>query len=166
MEQEVEPVWRDIEEDDTIPDAVLRKAADVGLFGFSIPEAYGGLGLPMVARALVYEELGHTRAGFTSVVGLHCGIGTSVIVQLGSERQKQRCLPRLASGEWLGAFALTEPGAGSDAAAISTTAERKGDRWVINGAKHFITNSLRAQVFTVFARPARPRPAAASQRSW
>ena len=151
VEQEVEPIWRQIEETNSIPPEVLRKAGEIGLFGFNIPEEYGGLGLSMVGKALVYEELGRTHAGFATTVGLHNGIASTGIVQLGNERQKQHYLPRMAAGEWLGAFALTEPGAGSDAAAISTRAERRGDRWVLNGTKHFITNAHLARVFTVFA---------------
>jgi len=150
-EREVEPIWRQIEQEDQIPERVLRAAGDLGLFGLSIPEAYGGLELPMQAKALVYEELGRTHAGFTSIIGTHCGIGTTAIVQLGSEEQKRKYLPKLATGEWIGAFGLTEPDAGSDAASLKTRAERKGDRWVLNGTKHFITNSQLAKVFTVFA---------------
>ena len=150
-EAEIEPIWRKIEDEDEIPAAVLERAGGLGLFGLTIPEEYGGLGLPMLAKALVYQELGRTHAGFVSIIGTHCGIGTTAIVSLGSEEQKRRYLPKLATGEWVGAFALTEPGAGSDAASISTTAERRGDRWVLNGTKHFITNAHVAKVFTVFA---------------
>jgi acyl-CoA dehydrogenase len=150
-ESEIEPIWREIEDKDEIPPAVLAKAGALGLFGLTIPEEYGGLGLPMLAKALVYEELGRTHAGFVSIIGTHCGIGTTAIVNLGTEEQKKRYLPKLATGEWVGAFGLTEPGAGSDAASIATTAEKRGDRWVLNGTKHFITNAHVAKVFTVFA---------------
>jgi acyl-CoA dehydrogenase len=150
-EREVETIWQKIEADDEIPADVLTRAGALGLFGLTIPEEYGGLGLPMLAKALVYETLGHTHAGFVSIIGTHCGIGTTAIVALGSEEQKKRYLPKLATGEWIGAFALTEPGAGSDAASIATTATRKGDRWILNGTKHFITNARIARVFTVFA---------------
>jgi acyl-CoA dehydrogenase len=150
-EREVESIWRKIEDEDEIPAAVLQKAGALGLFGLTIPEEYGGLGLPMLAKALVYETLGHTHAGFVSIIGTHCGIGTTAIVALGSDAQKKTYLPKLANGEWIGAFALTEPGAGSDAASIATTATRRGDRWVLNGTKHFITNARMANVFTTFA---------------
>ena len=150
-ESEIEPIWRDIEDKDEVPPAVLAKAGQLGLFGLTIPEEFGGLGLPMLAKALVYEELGRTHAGFVSIIGTHCGIGTTAIASLGTEEQKKRYLPKLASGEWIGAFGLTEPGAGSDAASIATTAQRRGDRWVLNGTKHFITNAHVATVFTVFA---------------
>ena len=150
-EAEIEPIWRKIEDEDEIPAAVLRKAGALGLFGLTIPDEFGGLGLPMLAKALVYQELGRTHAGFVSIIGTHCGIGTTAIVSLGNEAQKKEYLPKLATGEWIGAFALTEPGAGSDASSISTTANKRGDRWVLNGTKHFITNAHVAKVFTVFA---------------
>jgi acyl-CoA dehydrogenase len=150
-QQEVDTRWREIEERDEVPQSVLQRAGDLGLFGLTIPQEYGGLGLPMVARALIYEALGRTHAGFTSIIGTHCGIGTTAIVALGTDEQKQKYLPRMATGEWIGAFGLTEPGAGSDASSISTNAVRHGDSWVLNGTKHFITNSRIAQVFTVFA---------------
>jgi acyl-CoA dehydrogenase len=150
-EREIESIWQKIEAEDEIPAEVLTRAGALGLFGLTIPEEYGGLGLPMLAKALVYEALGHTHAGFVSIIGTHCGIGTTAIVALGSEEQKKTYLPKLATGEWIGAFALTEPGAGSDAASIATTATRRGDRWALNGTKHFITNARMARVFTVFA---------------
>ena len=150
-EREVESIWQTIEAEDEIPADVLKSAGALGLFGLTIPEEYGGLGLPMLAKALVYEALGRSHAGFVSIIGTHCGIGTTAIVALGSDEQKKTYLPMLATGEWIGAFALTEPGAGSDAASIATAAERKGDRWVLNGTKHFITNARMARVFTVFA---------------
>ena len=150
-EREVESIWQRIEAEDEIPADVLKSAGALGLFGLTIPEEYGGLGLPMLAKALVYEALGRSHAGFVSIIGTHCGIGTTAIVALGSDEQKKTYLPMLATGEWIGAFALTEPGAGSDAASIATTAARKGDRWILNGTKHFITNARMARVFTVFA---------------
>ena len=94
-EGEVEPIWRKIEDEDEIPAEVLKKAGALGLFGLTIPEEYGGLGLPMLAKALVYETLGHTHAGFVSIIGTHCGIGTTAIVSLGSEEQKKAYLPKL-----------------------------------------------------------------------
>ena len=150
-ESEIEPIWRKIEDEDEIPADVLTRAGRLGLFGLTIPEEYGGLGLPMLAKVLVYEELGRSHAGFVSIIGSHCGIGTTAIVSLGTDAQKTQYLPKLATGEWVGAFALTEPGAGSDAASIATTAEKRGDGWILNGTKHFITNAHVAKVFTVFA---------------
>jgi acyl-CoA dehydrogenase len=158
-DREVEPVWRSIEADDEVPERILKAAAEIGLFGLTISDQYGGLGLPMLAKALVYEELGRTHAGFTSIIGTHCGIGTTAIAMLGNEAQKRHYLPRLASGQWVGAFALTEPDAGSDAASIRTRAELQDGHWVLNGTKHFITNAHLARVFTVFAVTDRARGA-------
>jgi acyl-CoA dehydrogenase len=148
----VDPCWAEIERTNDIPRSLLTDAGVLGLFGISIPEEYGGLGLPMVARALVYQELGRTHAGFTSIIGTHCGIGVSVIVGSGSAEQKRRYLPSLATGEVIAAFALTEPEAGSDAANLRLRATRDGADWVLSGTKHFITNSRIAGLFTVFAR--------------
>lgn len=148
---EVDPVAEQIEDEDRIPDSVLDKAKELGLFGLSIPEEYGGLGLNMVGKTAILEELGKTHNGFTSMIGAHNGIGTVGIVELGTEEQKKRFLPKMATGEWIGAFALSEPEAGSNAAAIRTRAERKGDRYILNGMKHFITNGPEAHVITVMA---------------
>lgn len=150
--EQVDPLWKTIEDEDEIPPKLLARAADLGLFGLSIPPEYGGLGLPMIARALVYEQLGRTHAGFTSIIGTHCGIGVSVIVRAGSEEQKRRFLPSLASGDVVAAFALTEPEAGSDAGNLRLLATRDGAGWRLDGTKHFITNSKIAGLFTVFAR--------------
>ncbi|ASS97679.1 acyl-CoA dehydrogenase [Geobacillus thermocatenulatus] len=151
VKEVVEPVAMDIEENDHIPEDIIEKSKAMGLFGLSIPEEYGGLGLSMVGKCAIYEELGKTHNGYTTLIGAHTGIGTVGIVELGTEEQKQRYLPKMATGEWIGAFALTEPSAGSNAAAIKTTAVRKGDRYIINGSKHYITNAVDAHVFTVMA---------------
>lgn len=151
VDEVVEPVAQQIEKEDKIPESVISKAKELGLFGLSIPEEYGGLGLSMVGRCVVYEELGRTHSGVRSLLGAHNGIGTYGIVSEGTEEQKKRYLPRMARGELIGAFALTEPEAGSDAANIKTTAEKKGDRWILNGVKHFITNGPIADVVTVLA---------------
>jgi len=152
VREKVDPRWKDIEDQDSVPTDLLAAAGELGLFGISIPEEYGGLGLGMLDRAMLYEELGRTHAGFTSIIGTHCGIGTTVIVTAGSEEQKRRYLPDLASGRVIGAFALTEPEAGSDAGSLRLKATRDGDEWVLSGSKHYITNSQLANVFTVFAR--------------
>jgi acyl-CoA dehydrogenase len=148
---EVEPVAHLIEENDEIPQNIIDMAKEMGLFGLSIPEEYGGLGVSMVGKCAIYEELGKTHNGFTTLIGAHTGIGTVGIVEMGNEQQKRRYLPKMASGEWIGAFALTEPSAGSNAANIKTTAVRKGDRYILNGSKHYITNARDAHVFTVMA---------------
>ncbi|MDI3328607.1 MAG: acyl-CoA dehydrogenase family protein [Alicyclobacillaceae bacterium] len=147
----VEPAAERIEEEDRIPESIVEQAKELGLFGLSIPEEYGGLGLNMVGKCAILEELGKTHNGFTTLIGAHNGIGSVGIVELGNEEQKRRFLPKMATGEWLGAFALSEPEAGSNAAGIRTRAERKGDRYILNGMKHFITNGPEAHVITVMA---------------
>lgn len=151
VDREVDPLASEIEETDRIPQRLVDSAKALGLFGLSIPEEYGGLGLGVLGRSLVYEVLGRTAAGFTSLVGAHTGIGTSGIAELGSADLKRRYLPRLASGEMIAGFALSEPNAGSDAARITTTAVRRGDRFILDGRKHYITNGPDGQLFTVIA---------------
>lgn len=151
VDKEVEPRAQEIEENDAIPEIIIKKAKEMGLFGLSIPEQYEGLGLGMVDKCLIFEELGRTHNGFTSLVGSHNGIGTMGIVMMGTEEQKSRYLPAMAKGDAIGAFALTEPNAGSDASNIKTTAVKRGDKWIINGSKHFITNGPVASTFTVMA---------------
>lgn len=148
--KEVEPLAQQIEEENVTPKHLLERAAELGLFGLSIPQEYGGLGVGMLGKCMIYEELGHGPNFFSSIIGGHNGIGSVGIVQLGNEEQKARYLPRMASGE-VGAFALTEPSAGSDPTSLKTTAERKGDRYILNGTKQFITNGDIAGVFTVMA---------------
>jgi acyl-CoA dehydrogenase len=147
----VEPEAQTIEEEDRIPEHIVQQAKELGLFGLSIPTEYGGLGLNMTGKCMLLEELGKTHNGFTSLIGAHTGIGSVGIVEMGNEEQKQRFLPRMAAGEWIGAFALSEPEAGSNASNLRTRAERKGDRYILNGMKHFITNGPEADVITVMA---------------
>lgn len=147
----VEPVAQTIEQEDLVPEKVTEQAKELGLFGLSIPTEYDGLGLNMTEKCMLLEELGKTHNGFTSLIGAHTGIGTVGIVKLGNEEQKRRFLPEMARGERLGAFALSEPEAGSNAANLRTRAERKGDRYILNGMKHFITNGPEADVITVMA---------------
>ena len=152
MEQSVNPRWREIEEAGAIPDDLLAEARELGLLGLSIPEAYGGLGLPVVQKALVHEMLGRGPWSLSTYISVHTGIGCVGLVRFGSEAQKKKYLPKMASGEWIGSFALTEPQAGSDAGALQTTAVRDGNDWVLNGTKTFITNAPKAHHFMVFAR--------------
>ncbi len=151
VQQELEPISREVEDTDEIPEPVVQQMRDLGLFGLSIPPEYGGLGLGALGECLVYEELSKTNAAFRSRVATNNGIGSQGIVLDGTEEQKQKYLPRLASGEWTGCFALSEPEAGSDASNIRTTARLDGDAWVLEGKKHFITNGSIAEVATVFA---------------
>jgi len=151
VQEAVEKVAMEIEENDEIPVHIVEASKEMGLFGLSIPEEYGGLGLDMVGKCAIYEELGKTHNGYTTLIGAHTGIGSVGIVELGTEEQKEKYLPKMATGEWIGAFALTEPSAGSNAANLKTKAVRKGDKYILNGSKHYITNSLCGHVFTVMA---------------
>jgi acyl-CoA dehydrogenase len=141
-----------LEAEDAVPPEIVEEMRALGLFGLSIPEAYGGVGLSMSEEAKVIFELGRTAFAFRSVIGTTVGIGSQGIVIDGTEAQKSEWLPRLASGETVASFALTEPGAGSDAAAVQTSATRDGDNYRLNGTKRFITNAPRAGMFTVMAR--------------
>jgi len=122
------------------------------LLGLSIPPEYGGLGLSVVQKTLAHEMLGRGPWGLASFISVHTGIGCVGIVRFASREQKARYLPKMASGEWIGSFALTEPQSGSDAAALQTKAERRGDSYILNGRKTFITNAPRAHHFVTFAR--------------
>ncbi|MBY0269733.1 MAG: acyl-CoA dehydrogenase family protein [Burkholderiales bacterium] len=151
LREQVDPRSRAIEETDAIPDDLLQLARDMGLFGLTIPEEYGGSGLDLAGKCAIEEVMGRTNYGFATLIGNHTGISTTGITALGNAGQKKKFLPKMASGEWIGAFALTEPQAGSDPAAMRTTAVKKGDRYVLNGEKIYITNAGLAQVFTVMA---------------
>jgi acyl-CoA dehydrogenase len=141
-----------VAETDQIPAALLQEMKDLGLFGLCLPEEYGGLGLTMEEEVLAAMELGKTSPAFRSAIGSNNGIGSTGIVIDGTPAQKEKYLPRLASGELIGSFCLTEPEAGSDAASLRTTAVRDGDHYVLNGTKRFITNAPEAGLFTVMAR--------------
>ncbi|UEM01331.1 acyl-CoA dehydrogenase family protein [Skermanella rosea] len=141
-----------IAEEDSIPADIVTEMRELGLFGLSVPEEYGGLGLNMTEEVQVAFELGQTSPAFRSLIGTNNGIGSQGIVIDGTEEQKRKYLPRLASGEIIGSFALTEPGSGSDAASLRTSARRDGDDYVLNGTKRYITNAPEAGLFTVMAR--------------
>jgi acyl-CoA dehydrogenase len=149
--KEVDPRSRWIEENDAIPDDLVQKTRELGLFGLTIPEQYGGIGLDLAGKCAIEEVMGQTNYGFATLIGNHTGISTTGITALGNELQKKKYLPRMATGEWIGCFALTEPEAGSDPAAMRTTAVKKGDRYVLNGEKIYITNAPVASVFTMMA---------------
>ena len=146
------PAEDHVEHHDEVPAGLIEEMKEMGLFGLSIPEAYGGLGLSMEQECRVAHEIGQASLAFRSVLGTNVGIGSQGILMDGTEQQKTEILPRVASGELVMSFALTEPGAGSDSAAIATRAERDGDSYVINGVKRFITNAPRAGAFTLMAR--------------
>jgi acyl-CoA dehydrogenase len=141
-----------VADDDAIPDDIVAEMRSLGLFGLSIPAEYGGLGLNMTEEVRVTFELGQTSPVFRSRFGTNIGIGSQGIVIDGTEEQKRYYLPKLAAGEITGAFALTEPDSGSDAASLRTSAKRDGDHYLLNGTKRFITNAPEAGLFTVMAR--------------
>ena len=156
VSERLRPLEERVAEEDEVPHDVVAEMRDMGLFGLSIPEAYGGLGLSMTEEVRVALELGRTTPAFRSVFGTNVGIGSQGLVMAGSEAQKREWLPRIASGEIITSFALTEPGAGSDSASVQTKAVRHGDVYRLSGTKRFITNADKASLFTVMARTGEP----------
>ena len=152
VEARLMPLEHQVAEDDAIPTDLVDEMRQLGLFGLTIPSEYGGLGLSMSEEIQIMFELGRTSPAFRSVIGTNNSIGSQGLVISGTPAQKQRYLPRLASGELIGSFALTEPSAGSDAASVRTSARRDGNGYVLNGTKRYITNAPQAGLFTVFAR--------------
>ena len=150
-EKEVAPIAAEIDENERFPEETWHKLADMGMMGVAYPEEYGGAGLSYVNYIGVCEELAKHCATTSVMVSAHSSLCCWPISEYGTEEQKQKYLTKLASGEWLGAFGLTEPGAGTDSAMQKTVAEDKGDHWVLNGSKIFITNAGFANVFVVFA---------------
>lgn len=146
------PLETQVDQSDEIPEALVQRMRDLGLFGHSIPEAYGGAGLTSEELSMVNIEVSQAATTFRARFGGNTGIASESLVVDGTEEQKRRYLPGLASGAVTGCFALTEPGAGSDATALTTEAVRDGDDYLISGRKCFITNAPIAGLFTVFAR--------------
>ncbi len=152
VNREVIPREDEIEETDSVPEFLREEAAKMGLFGYALPEVYGGLGFDMEEEVRLCFEVGRTSPAFRSLFGTNNGIAGQTIANYGTEEQKQRYLPALASGEAVGCFALTEAEAGSDPSGLRTRAKRDGEEYVINGSKRFITNAELSTVFVVFAR--------------
>jgi acyl-CoA dehydrogenase len=150
--ERLRPLEAEVETADAVPDAVVREMRELGLFGLSIAPGYGGLGLTMAEEARVAIELGHTTPAFRSAFGTNVGIGSQGLVIAGTEAQKAEWLPKIASGEVITSFALTEPDVGSDSGAVKTRAVKDGDVYRLTGTKRFITNADKAQLFTVMAR--------------
>ena len=146
------PLEPKVSEEDKIPEEVVQEMRDLGLFGLTIPQEYGGIGLNTEQECRVVMELGRTSPAFRSIFGTNNGIGSQGIVMDGTNEQKSYYLPKLASGEIIGSFALTEPEAGSDAGSLQTKATLEGDEYILSGTKRYITNAPNAQLFTVFAR--------------
>ncbi|MCR4399200.1 MAG: acyl-CoA dehydrogenase family protein [Firmicutes bacterium] len=151
VEREIAPRARELDASGEMPWANVRALADLGYFGINIPEEYGGIGADSVSLALVVEEIARGCAATALIYEVHCSLCAEVIKRFGSEQQKRKYLPLLASGKSLGAFALTEPGAGSDAGSAKTSAVADGQRYVLEGQKCFITSGNVAGVFVVFA---------------
>lgn len=146
------PAEAQVDEDNAIPTDIISEMQNLGLFGLSIPEEYGGLGLTMSEEVELTFRLGRASPAFRSLIGTNNGIGSQGILLDGTDQQKQKWLPRLASGEIIGSFALTEPDSGSDAASISLSAQPDGSDFILNGTKRYITNAPIAGLFTVMAR--------------
>ncbi|MGY1914309.1 acyl-CoA dehydrogenase family protein [Blastococcus sp. SYSU DS0973] len=152
IRESVVPREEQIEDEDRIPDDLRAQAAEMGLFGYALPEEHGGLGVTMSEDVELAMEFGYTTPAFRSLFGTNNGISGQVIARFGSDEQKRKYLPGLSAGELIGSFALTEAEAGSDPSALRTSARREGDGWVINGSKRYITNAPIADLFVVFAR--------------
>lgn len=146
------PREAEVSETDCVPPDIVEEMRALGLFGLSIPEEFGGLGLTMEEEVAVAFEVGRTSPAFRSVFGTNNGIGSQGLLMSGTPAQKKKYLPRMATGELIGSFALTEPDAGSDAGSLRTSARRVDGGWLLNGTKRFITNAPQAGLFTVFAR--------------
>ena len=150
--ERLRPIEAKVADDNLVPDEIVAEMRDLGLFGLSIPEAYGGLDLSMEDECLVALEVGKASPAFRSSFGTNVGIGSQGLVMFGTDAQKARYLPGIASGEIITSFALTEPEAGSDSASVQTRARREGDHYVLDGTKRYITNAGKAHLFTVMAR--------------
>jgi acyl-CoA dehydrogenase len=152
IRREVMPAEAGIDESDEIPDRLIAQAKEMGLYGYALPAEFGGLGLSVEQQVRLTMELGYTSPAFRSLFGTNNGIAGQVLVLAGTEGQRKQWLPRLASGEVVASFALTEPDAGSDPSRLVTSAIADGDGWVIDGLKRYITNAPAADIFMVFAR--------------
>ncbi|PZQ61212.1 MAG: acyl-CoA dehydrogenase [Sphingomonas taxi] len=150
--ERLRPLEAQVEADDAVPESIIAEMRDMGLFGLSIAPEHGGLGLSMTEEARVAIEMGRTTPAFRSAFGTNVGIGSQGLVMAGTPEQKAEWLPRIASGDIITSFALTEPDVGSDSASVTTRAVRDGDVYRLSGTKRYITNADRADLFTVMAR--------------
>ncbi|WP_337019996.1 acyl-CoA dehydrogenase [Oceanobacillus massiliensis] len=149
---EVEAAIERMEKEDRFPIELVSRMGELGLMGIPIPEQYGGAGMDFISYISTIHELSKVSAAVGVILSVHTSVGTNPILYAGNEEQKNRFLPNLASGEFLGAFALTEPSAGSDAGSLKTTAKKAGDTYILNGSKAFITNGSAADTYITFAR--------------
>jgi acyl-CoA dehydrogenase len=159
IRREVMPAEAQIDETDEIPARIISQAKEMGLYGYALPAEYGGLGLSVTQQVRLTMELGYTSPAFRSLFGTNNGIAGQVLVMAGTDEQRKHWLPRLASGEVVASFALTEPDAGSDPSMLRTSARSADGGWVIDGLKRYITNAPAADVFMVFARTDPDAPA-------
>ncbi|UTR12240.1 acyl-CoA dehydrogenase [Evansella sp. LMS18] len=151
-EEKVAPAVKDMEEENEFPYELVKEMGELGLMGIPVSEEYGGAGMDYASYILAINELSRVSPALGVILSVHTSVGTFPILDFGTEEQKQKYVPKLASGEYIGAFALTEPGAGSDAAGMKTTAVKKGDHYILNGSKIFITNGGAAHTYIVFAK--------------
>ncbi|GEN54793.1 acyl-CoA dehydrogenase [Halobacillus faecis] len=151
-EKEVAPAVERMEREDRFPSELLPKMGELGLMGVPIPEKYGGAEMDYISYIIAIHEISKVSATLGVILSVHTSVGTNPILYFGTEEQKNKYIPKLASGEYLGAFALTEPSAGSDASSLKTRAVKQGDHYILNGSKVFITNGGNADTFIVFAR--------------
>ena len=151
VDKEIRPIAASLDEEERFPEELIPQMGEIGLFGIPFPEEYGGGGMGQIEYALAVEEVSKACASTGVTISAHTSLCCWPIMEYGTEEQKQKYLVPLATGEKLGAFGLTEPGAGTDAAGQATTAVDKGDHWVLNGSKIFITNGGHADTFVIFA---------------
>jgi alkylation response protein AidB-like acyl-CoA dehydrogenase len=149
--EQITPFIEEMEENDTFPREIVNQMAELGLMGIPIPEKYGGAEMDFTSYIIAIHELSKVSATVGVILSVHTSVGTNPILYFGTEEQKQKYVKKLASGEYLGAFGLTEPSAGSDAASLKTSAVKKGDHYILNGSKVFITNGGEADTYIVFA---------------
>lgn len=154
-EKEVAKETERMETEDRFPVEIVKKMGELGLMGISIPEKYGGSGMDFTSYIIAIHELSKVSSVLGVILSVHSSVGTNPILYFGTEEQKKYYIPKLASGEYLGAFALTEPGAGSDAKSLKTSAKDNGEHYVLNGSKIFITNGGEADTYITFARTAK-----------
>ena len=150
-EKEVKPIAFSLDQENEFPEDAVKKLAEMGLMGIPYPKEYGGAGLDILSYAIAVEELARVDGGTGVILSAHVSLGSYPIFAYGTEEQKQKYLVPLAKGEKIGAFGLTEPNAGSDAGGTETTAVDKGDHYLLNGGKIFITNAPKADTYVVFA---------------
>lgn len=150
--KEIKPAIERMEREDRFPIEIVKRMGDLGFMGIPIPVTYGGSGMDFISYILAIEELSKVSATMGVILSVHTSVGTNPILYFGSEEQKQTYIPKLASGEYIGGFALTEPSAGSDAAKLKTRAVKDGDSYILSGSKAFITNGGEADTYITFAR--------------